>query len=514
MTAPRPIEQNNVVPISDSTALDRPVAFLEELNVVRLEGRYFCFDKHEAKKNTGIYTYEDGDRGIVIETNPRYGQPSIVAYKVLQAVFRKITLEGKPYPETVSFSYRELSRMIGRDVMGGRNVQQLVTAIRQLQNTQVMFYVVDPKSGKKPKFNSTQFPLIIGSGFIGGEGAVANPTRINAAVLTVHPIIMDSMRRGHFAIFNWARLSDLEPVAAAIYKRVYLHLSNLYENQYATEKKDKLVFQKRYSDICAEWLGGLKPEKYKSRIEKQLGHYIEALKATGLIRSATIEKTADGGDFKIVFNPAKGFFYDYDHFYAKGNRARLLQFQEAADRVHLKEPYALVRSFYKLALRADDATLDEMVFPEKDITVARELLSDFGMERCNDLIAFATEEAPKTNFQMKSIAAVKTYLPAWQAKQGERARSIEARRQEDQKRQKEKLESEYESFIKQTVLQYFERSSPEEHDEIQRLAAAKIDAEFPPRHPMRKMAQTRAERALILERCTVPDFATWLKTRE
>ena len=113
------LASGSVVPFTGATALAKPDPFLEELNVVRLEGRYFSFDKHEAKKHTGIYEYRTGDRGIVIETNPRYGQPSIVAYKVLQAVFRKITLEGKPYPETVAFSYHELGRMIGRDIIGG-----------------------------------------------------------------------------------------------------------------------------------------------------------------------------------------------------------------------------------------------------------------------------------------------------------------------------------------------------------------------------------------------------------
>ena len=192
-------EASNIEPISEATALVKPDPLLEELNVVRIEGRYFSFDKGEAKKKSGIYEYRDGDRGIVVETNPRYGQPSIVAYKVLQAVFRKITLEGKPYPETVAFSYSELARMIGRNVMGGRDSKQLFTAIRQLQDTKIELYLYDAKNGKKQQFSSRRFELIITTGFI-GDGQVSSP-RLKAAVLTVHPLIMDSMRRGHFAIF-------------------------------------------------------------------------------------------------------------------------------------------------------------------------------------------------------------------------------------------------------------------------------------------------------------------------
>ena len=67
----------------------------------------------------------------------------MLAYKVLQAIFRKVTLEGKPYPDTVSFSYRELGRMIGRDVFGGRDAQQLYEAIRQLEDTKIEFFLYE-----------------------------------------------------------------------------------------------------------------------------------------------------------------------------------------------------------------------------------------------------------------------------------------------------------------------------------------------------------------------------------
>jgi hypothetical protein len=60
---------------------------------------------------------------------------------------------------------------------------------------------------------------IISSGFI-GSGGVIGPTGIKAAALTLHPVIMDSMRRGHFAIFKWARLEEMEPLSAALYKRL------------------------------------------------------------------------------------------------------------------------------------------------------------------------------------------------------------------------------------------------------------------------------------------------------
>jgi len=209
--------------VADIKAVSKPSPLLEELQVIRLEGRYFCFDRHEAKQRIGTLQYRDGNRGLVIEVSPRYGHPSILAYKVLQAVFRKVTLEGKPYPNTVSFSYRELARLAGRDVFGGRDSQQLYEAIRQLEDTKIELFLYDD-SGKE--FHSFRFNLIISSGFI-GSGEVTAPTRLKAASITLHPVIIDSMRRCHFAIFNWSRLETMEPLSAALYKRLYLHFSNL-----------------------------------------------------------------------------------------------------------------------------------------------------------------------------------------------------------------------------------------------------------------------------------------------
>ena len=95
---------------------------------MQLEGCYFCFDKHEAKRRNGAIQYRDGKRGLVIEISERFGHPSIVAYKVLQAVFRKVTLEGKPYPDTVALSYRELGRLVGCRYAEGRNRRDLCKA--------------------------------------------------------------------------------------------------------------------------------------------------------------------------------------------------------------------------------------------------------------------------------------------------------------------------------------------------------------------------------------------------
>ena len=110
-----------------------PSPFLEEINTVRLEGRYFAFDPKRANEKQVRQAFRDGERTLEIIVHPEYGRPSILAYRVLQHVFPKITKEGKPFPDVVSFSYRESGRLIGRDVFGGKDLRELERAIKQLK---------------------------------------------------------------------------------------------------------------------------------------------------------------------------------------------------------------------------------------------------------------------------------------------------------------------------------------------------------------------------------------------
>src|SRR5689334_22828817 len=103
---------------------------MEEINILRLEGALFCFDPRQAKRRRGPLTLSEArERPVTIHTHPDFGQPSVLAYKVMQAIFLKMTEEGYPYPEVVSFSQRELARLVGRSGIGGNTSKQLFEAM-------------------------------------------------------------------------------------------------------------------------------------------------------------------------------------------------------------------------------------------------------------------------------------------------------------------------------------------------------------------------------------------------
>lgn len=519
--------------------LGQPQTLLEELQMVRLEGRYFCFDKHEAKARTGVLEYRDGNRGLVIEVSQRFGHPSLLAYKVLQAVFRKITEAGKPYPDTIVLGQRELGRLVGRDSFGGRDAQQLHQAISQLRNTNVELYLYDDAKDAEPQsakaFKTWSFSILANVGFV-GTGDATRPQHIHTAVLRLDPTIAENLRAGHFAIYNWERLEGMEPLTAALYKRLYLHLSNLYETQY---NRANLKFEKDYEAVCAQWLGGLKPERFKSRIAYQMKTHFDNLCASGLVREVSIEPKVKGG-FKLVFRPSDGFFADYEMFYLGASNEPKLKAQakdiekniatNAQPTKHQSEllaPLQAVTYFYQklhgitAPATADAASITDAhnaIYPERDIAFARTMMDKLGADGLTQLIDFAITQAPLTRFDMKSIRAVETYLVAWQMHSAKQAAQNEQsqRRAETQRREQkhEQLKSAYAQFCEMMREQYVSSLSSSALESLRSEALAIVLPQSPAHSKTHRLMLKMTERNLIANRANVPDFETWLAMSE
>src|SRR5918997_6482190 len=112
-----------------------------EINLLRLEGYYFCLDPKEAAKRRGKREWHETiklgarameKRPVVISINPDYGQPSTTAYKMLQAIIKKLSDAGLPASPTVFFSQRELARMMGYTSFGGSAQKQFLHVFMQL----------------------------------------------------------------------------------------------------------------------------------------------------------------------------------------------------------------------------------------------------------------------------------------------------------------------------------------------------------------------------------------------
>lgn len=484
-------------------ALPSIESFMEEINVVRIEGRYFCFDVREAgRRLPARYVYKNRDgREIAIQTSVN-GYPSILAYRILQMIFRQVTLEGKPYPNRIVFTKREIGRLIGRDVFGGRDSQQIQTALYQLQDT-----IVSIKTEGQKSFDLTDRFSLLSRVTTITERAEHNLSRhgtLHALAVEIHPAIMDSIKKGHIAIFNWGVLETLEPVQAALYKRMYVQFSFLFEK--VNHHKDKVAFDKSYEDVCAEWLGGMVPLPYKSQVARQLKPHLDALTRVGMLRSWAVEQQAKGG-WKLVFRPGKGFFQDYEIFYRLKN-LRQLQFTHTSNEVDYLTPIDIVSLFFE---KLKGTARDKDALDKGDIEFARELLKKHSEQELRAFIDFGLAKAERTNFKDKIVhfRALRQYLPDWEAVKDEQVRQVAVAKAKAEADFREHRQKEYESYIRKHVARYLDTLPEAERAALRSTAEAEaqstngkgIGFEF---------FVTLKLKSLVLEKAPVPSFEDWL----
>jgi len=298
-----PMDTAQAIVAKDSASIDLERRLMTEINLLKLEGLLFCLDPRAARQRSGTVTLQDARREpVTITIDPNYGQPSVLAYKVLQAILLKLTEEGiadwqdsRPvFGDRVSFSQRELSVLVGRS-WSGRTSQQLFEAVMQLRTTQIFARLYDKASDD---WTVANFQLLNSALFAGRDKTLSQ------CAVRLAPEIIDSINRQHVAFFNLQRLRALEPIGLVLYKRVFYNLSVL--NRPGQRRQD-LKFTKDYAALCREWLGGLKVLRYRSDIVKdQLGRHLDQLEATGLIRRWAIAKNAGGDGFNVAFWPGQG----------------------------------------------------------------------------------------------------------------------------------------------------------------------------------------------------------------
>src|SRR3712207_2693254 len=164
------IEDDAKVP--DTYGLER---FMEEVNILELEGYYFCPARTEAGRRTqikqrAITLGESIDQPVTIVLSV-YGQPTEHTYKVLQATFFKLAEQGPDTSGWVSFSLREISRLTGTST-GGPMLRRHYTSIKQLRNTEVTCSLIFKErkgQGWEKKWRTKSFSLFTDVAFEGSE---------------------------------------------------------------------------------------------------------------------------------------------------------------------------------------------------------------------------------------------------------------------------------------------------------------------------------------------------------
>src|SRR5712691_1751888 len=280
-----------------------------ENNLLRVAGALFCHDPKRAATRTGEIHISRGvpEKHITIRPDAILGQPGQLAHKIFVALIKKHSDYGRPIQNEISFTRREIGRLIGRKVWGGKDSWQLSRALREIHYTFITTRFKEA-DGRYVEHSFNIFPEI----WIERREFASDPIEA-CTVSLAHPIV-SSLRDEHFVCLNHATMQQLGTIGQALYMRLFFHFANLYDGANIT----RLGLQKRYDDLCNEWLGGLAVHRQKSIIEhNQLGPHLKQLVAVGFLSTYDIAKARGADGLVISFKPGSAFFVDYDRFYRR-----------------------------------------------------------------------------------------------------------------------------------------------------------------------------------------------------
>jgi len=432
-----------------------------ENTLLRVAGALFCHDAKRAPTHTEQIALNRGvaEKNIVIRPDPKLGQPGPLAHKIFVALIKKHSGYGRPTHADVSFTKRELMRLIGRAEWGGSASEQLERALEEIHYTFVQTRFKSSDKFVEHSFNI--FPEI----YLERREHATDP--IEACTVTLARPIMSSLQDGHFTCLNHGLMQQLGTIGQAFYMRLFFHFTNHYDGHH----RKRVTFAKRYDDICVEWLGGLAVRPYQSIIERdQLGPHLRQLVKAEFLASYTITEAKGRNGFVITFRPGAAFFADYDRFYRNRERGSV-QFHFHADRQQIAEPLKVAYLF--IEKRDGHANAGIPYVPTKDVETAKHLLARVPFEHMPDFLDYALAEAKKTRFDVQTLGGLKQYLSRYEERRTQRVAAKVAHVRREAEDKATELRMAYDRFRRAEADRLFSTLPDKERAAIEEAAHTK-----------------------------------------
>ena len=195
-----------------------------ENNLLRIAGALFCHDPKRAANRTSEIelNHAVAEKRITIRPDPKLGQPGQLAHKIFVALLKKHSDYGPPATSEISFTRREIGRLIGRKEWGGKDSEQLSRALHEIHFTFVTAHFKN-SSGHHVEHSFNIFPQML----IERREFESDP--IEACTVTLAEPIVRSLQDEHFVCLNHTLMQQLGTIGQALYMRLFFHFANLYD---------------------------------------------------------------------------------------------------------------------------------------------------------------------------------------------------------------------------------------------------------------------------------------------
>lgn len=368
------------------------------------------------------------------------------------------------------FSLQRLAKILRRK-WGKKTREALVESLMRLRGTLFIWekaYVDGPGGttlGLLDTFN------ILSDLKIARRGDDAHVTT-EAGYFRFHEAILKNLLAHHT---KPVRLDVVLSFESEIAQILYTHLDLILSDKTSYERRTKELFE----DLGFE---GKDDHKPSVRVRK-LGDALEELQGveltTGRITKATLEKTKDGADSKLMVR--KGKVAKAAVVETGGVRTEVIPSPLPAKDKQTAQAEELVGHFHRVFHGTAEA-----VPTRKAIDQAAVLVAQLGWEKARHVVDFAQREAPKTRHKIATFGGILQYAtPA--LRDFEKARQEQQRQREAQEavaaqRRREAEERARDEARQTEARRHWEGLSPPERDRVEREAFAASNRWFLDQH--------------------------------
>ena len=344
-------------------------------------------------------TFADGSRGTAeLEVGyTQFGTITTEDQRMLHVLVKQWEDSGKPGAQ-VFFSDRLLARLLKKS--WGTNVIEAVTgSLRRLRLTPLRWIKSYHRSETPGKSVEEEVPFTLLSDLKiikrKTDGHVTN----QQGYFQFDRNVLENL------LANYAKpllLEEFLKIKSEIGQLIYTHIDLIMADKARYERCSKDLFRD---------LGLIEVPAYrhaahrKQALQRALKELQGILISTGAIKSASLERTKDGKDYKVVFQ--KG---PYSLATEEDQETEpLAQHPVVNDYRRRKDPLVeqaegIVRFFHRTVHKVDHH------FPQtKEVGQAIALITQYGVEKTKHIIEYAIGQAKETKFEMQHFGAVLAY---------------------------------------------------------------------------------------------------------
>jgi hypothetical protein len=391
------------------TAEPKPERIRAELNIEKWPAIWNpTHSKIHSKLNTQSRTLErestgpDGTRtASTVTINPiaQLGDLTTDDQRTLYALIKHWEERGKPQHET-PFSIRHMAKLLHKKGWGTNVIDAVTGSLERLRGTMLVWTRSYRSKDERVEDLETVYVNILSKLKIVRRKIDGHVTT-EAGYFQFDDHILKNLLNNYTKPFLFEVFIDIKGEIAL---KLYSYLDLIMADKNRFERCTRELFE----DLGLKGSSYRNPSKRKQNLEKAFAELTGIMLTTGVLKSATIERTKDGKDYKAVFQkiarsafaaeelkPATTFTSPEPvviNHYSKQKDALTLQAEE------------LVHYFHKLF-----HAVTSHVAQSKETSQALSLISQHGLEKAKSVVEFARNEAAKTNFPIQHFGAILSY---------------------------------------------------------------------------------------------------------